>query len=164
MNGFVALIGYPIKHSISPAFQQASFDYYHLNIRYEKWEIESSGLKRAIDLLRQPSYLGSNVTIPYKEAVIPMLDSLDNLVVEIGAVNTIINRNGILSGYNTDAPAFIRALREEGGFEPEDKEAILLGAGGVARAAGLALLREKVKSLTIANRNLEGREASRLSK
>ena len=158
MLKFAAIIGHPIQHSISPAFQQASFDYYGLDIRYEKWEVRPSELEGTIKLLRQPSHLGANVTIPYKETVIPMLDELDDLVVEIGAVNTIVNRDGKLFGYNTDATAFVKALRHDGDFEPEDKEAILLGAGGAARAIGLVLIREKVKSLIIANRTIERAE------
>ncbi len=155
MNKLVALIGYPLTHSISPSFQQASFDYYQLDICYESWEIESSQLEAAINRLRQSSILGANVTIPYKEAVLPLLDELDELVVQIGAANTIVNRDGRLFGYNTDAPAFIRALRQDGDFEPWDKQVVLLGAGGVARAASFALVKEGVRSLTIVNRTME---------
>lgn len=155
MNRIVSLIGYPIKHSISPAFQQAAFDYYRLDLRYEKWEIEPSKLDITINLLRQSKYLGANVTIPYKEAVIPLLDELDDLVIEIGAVNTIVNRAGKLFGYNTDAPAFIRSLREDGDFELKGKDVVLLGAGGAARAVGLAILGENANLLTVANRSTE---------
>lgn len=154
MNKLVALIGYPLTHSISPLFQQASFDYYQLDICYESWEIELSQLETAVNRLRQSSILGSNVTIPYKEAVLPLLDELDELVVQTGVANTIVNRDGRLFGYNTDAPAFVRALRQEGGFEPEGRRAVILGAGGVARAASFALVEEGVRSLTIVNRTL----------
>ncbi len=154
MNKLVALIGYPLTHSISPFFQQAAFDYYQLGIRYENWEIEPSQLEAAVNRLRQSSILGANVTIPYKEAVLPLLDELDELVVQIGAANTIVNRDGRLLGYNTDAPAFIRALRQDGDFEPRDKQVVLLGAGGVARAASFALVKQGVRSLTIVNRTL----------
>jgi len=154
MTKLVALIGYPLEHSISPLFQQASFDYHQLDIRYEEWEIESSQLETTINRLRQSPFLGANITIPYKERVIPLLDELDELVVRIGALNTIVNRDGKLFGYNTDAPAFIRALRRDGDFEPRDKRVVLLGAGGVARAASFALIKEGVRWLTIANRTL----------
>jgi shikimate dehydrogenase len=155
MNKLVALIGYPLTHSISPFFQQAAFGYYQLGIRYENWEIELSQLEAAVNRLRQSSILGANVTIPYKEAVLPLLNELDELVVQIGAANTIVNRDGRLLGYNTDAPAFIRALRQDGDFEPRDKQVVLLGAGGVARAASFALVKQGVRSLTIVNRTLE---------
>lgn len=155
MSKIVALIGYPLKHSISPFFQQAAFDYYQLDIRYEAWEIESSQLGAAVNSLRQPSFLGANVTIPHKEAVMPLLDEVDEVALEIGAVNTVVNRNGRLYGYNTDAPAFIRALRRDGGFEPEGKRVVILGAGGVARAVGFALVREGIRWLAITNRTTE---------
>ena len=71
MTKFVALLGYPLGHSISPLFQQAAFDYYHLDVRYQAWEIEPTQLERTMNLLRQSSLLGANVTIPHKEAVIP---------------------------------------------------------------------------------------------
>lgn len=158
MSKIVALIGYPLKHSISPFFQQAAFDYYQLDIRYEAWETESSQLEATLNSLRQSSILGANVTIPHKEAVVPLLDEVDDIAFEIGAVNTVVNREGRLYGYNTDAPAFIRALRQEGGFEPQSKRAILLGAGGVARAVGFALVREGVRWLAIVNRSPERAE------
>jgi len=154
MTKLVALIGYPLEHSVSPSFQQASFDYYQLDIRYESWEVEPSQVETAVSRLRQSPFLGANITIPYKEMVIPLLDELDELVVQIGALNTIVNRGGKLFGYNTDAPAFIRALRQDGGFEPRDKRVVLLGAGGVARAASFALIKEGVRWLTITNRTL----------
>ena len=154
MTKLVALLGYPLEHSVSPSFQQASFDYYQLDLRYESWEVEPSQLEAAINRLRQPLFLGANITIPYKEMVMPLLDELDELAVQIGALNTIVNRGGRLFGYNTDAPAFIRSLRQDGDFEPRDKRAVLLGAGGVARAASFALIKEGVRWLTIANRTL----------
>jgi len=154
MTKLVALLGYPLEHSVSPSFQQASFDYYQLDLRYESWEVEPSQLETAINRLRQPLFLGANITIPYKEMVMPLLDELDELAVQIGALNTIVNRGGRLFGYNTDAPAFIRSLRQDGDFEPRDKRAVLLGAGGVARAASFALIKEGVRWLTIANRTL----------
>jgi len=87
-----------------------------------------------------------------------LLDEPDELAFQIGAVNTIVNRDGKLFGCNTDASAFIRALRQETGFEPKGKHAVLLGAGGVAKAASFALIREGVGSLRIINRTLERAE------
>ncbi|MFC1924135.1 shikimate dehydrogenase [Chloroflexota bacterium] len=155
MSKITALIGYPLKHSISPIFQQAAFDYYVLEVRYEIWEIESSGLERAIDFLRQPSCLGANVTIPYKEAVIPLLDGLEGLAPNIGAVNTIVKKGSRLIGYNTDAGGFLRSLREKGGFDPKGKKVVMIGAGGVARAIGFMLVRSDVQSLAIFDIDLE---------
>ncbi len=158
MTQIVALIGHPLQHSISPVFQQAAFDYCQLNVRYEKWGTKMSHLKTTVDRLRQSSILGANVTIPHKEAVVPLLDELDELAARIGAVNTVVNRGGRLVGYNTDAHGFMMALRQEGGFEPRGKDVFLMGAGGAARSVGFALAEAGVKRLTIANRTPERAE------
>jgi shikimate dehydrogenase len=149
MKRYVGLIGYPLGHSVSPPMQQAAFDHYCLDVRYEVWETEPSQFDALAERLRHPSTLGANVTVPYKETVVPLVDDLDDLALQIGAVNTIVNREGKLSGHNTDADGFLKALRELGGFEPVGKRAVLLGAGGVAKAAGFALAGAGVKSLAI---------------
>jgi len=149
MTGFVGLIGRGLKHSISPLFQQAAFDHLGLDIRYEVWETEQSELPAVVEGIRQPSKLGANVTIPYKEAVLSLLDVVDRDAQRIGAVNTIVNREGKLTGYNTDSTGFLKALEQEGRFNPTGKSAVLLGAGGVARAASYALLGAGIKSLVV---------------
>ncbi|KPJ54522.1 MAG: hypothetical protein AMJ37_00520 [Dehalococcoidia bacterium DG_18] len=149
MTKYVGLIGYPLGHSVSPAMQQACFDYYKLDLRYEAWETEPAELGATVNRVRQPSTLGANVTVPHKEAVVSLMDELDDLASEIGAVNTIVNRDGRLVGYNTDAGGFLRALRQQGGFEPTGKRVVLLGAGGAGRAVSYALARAEVKSLVI---------------
>ncbi len=106
MTKYAGLIGYPVGHSISPAMQQAAFDHYKLDLRYELWETEPSELGAAVERLRRPETLGANVTVPHKEAVMPSMDELDDLALEIGAVNTIVNRGSRLIGYNTDAGGF----------------------------------------------------------
>ncbi len=159
MTKFVGIIGYPLKHSISPIFQQAAFDYHRLDLRYEAWETEPTELASVIDRLRHPSILGANVTIPYKEAVLPLLDELDELAFQIGAVNTIVHRERKLVGYNSDSGGFLQALRERGSFEPQGTRVVLLGAGGAARAVGFALVKAKVKALAIVNRTLPRAEA-----
>jgi len=149
MTSFVGLIGRGLKHSISPLFQQAAFDHLGLDIRYEAWETEPSELEKVLEKVRGPSILGANVTVPHKEAVVSLMDGFDDLALEIGAVNTMVNRGGRLEGYNTDAGGFLKALGQEGGFDPAGKTVVLLGAGGVARAASFALARAGVKSLVI---------------
>ena len=146
------VIGYPLTHSLSPLLQQSAFDYLDLDIRYELWETDTVHLQDRIALLRSDDCLGANVTIPYKEKVIDLLDRLDEKSSMIGAVNTIVNEKGNLTGYNTDAYGFIRALREDALFDPKGKDVIILGAGGAARAAGFALVQEKVQSITFMNR------------
>lgn len=159
MPKFVGIIGYPLKHSISPYFQQAALDYYELDIRYQAWETVPGELGEMVSRLRHPQNLGANVTVPYKESVLPLLDEIDDVAGLIGAVNTIVNRDGRLAGFNTDAHGFVEALRERGDFEPEGKQAVILGAGGAARAVGFALIHGRVKLLTIINRTLERAEA-----
>jgi len=159
MPRYIGLIGYPVKHSISPFFQQAALDYYELDICYEAWETLPGELEETVSRLRHPQNLGANVTVPYKESVLPLLDEIDEVASLIGAVNTIVKRDDRLEGFNTDAHGFIQALREQGNFEPESKQAIILGAGGAARATSFALMQEKAGSLTILNRTLERAEA-----
>jgi shikimate dehydrogenase len=155
MTKFVGLIGFGLKHSISPQFQQAAFDYLGLDIRYEVWETNKDDLSKVVEGMRDASKLGANVTIPHKEAVLSLLDDVDNDARRIGAVNTIVNRGGKLIGYNTDASGFMRALRDDGAFSPRNKRVVLLGAGGAARAVGFALVDGRVRSLIILNRSVE---------
>lgn len=155
MTKFVGLIGFGLKHSISPQFQQAAFDYLSLDIRYEVWETAKDDLPKMVEGMRDTSKLGANVTIPHKEAVLPLLDDVDNDARRIGAVNTIVNRGGKLTGYNTDASGFMRALRDDGAFSPRNKRVVVLGAGGAARAVGFALVDVGVRSLIILNRSVE---------
>jgi len=149
MPDFIGLIGYPVKHSISPYFQQVALDYYHLDIRYQLWETSPEKLSSRIAGLRKPQNRGANVTTPYKETVLPLLDEVDEQASLIGAVNTIAKRDDKLVGFNTDAYGFITALRREGEFKSEGVEAVILGAGGVARAVCFSLVQNKVSSLTI---------------
>ncbi|MFQ5925703.1 MAG: shikimate dehydrogenase family protein, partial [Dehalococcoidia bacterium] len=114
MTRYVGLIGYPLGHSVSPSMQQAAFDHYNLDLRYQAWETEPAEFEAVMERVRQPSTLGANVTVPYKETVMPLMDELDDLALAIGAGNTIVNRGGRLVGYNTDAGGFLRALRQEG--------------------------------------------------
>jgi shikimate dehydrogenase len=151
MTRHIGLIGCPLKHSISPCFQQAALDYYQLDIRYEVRETAPSRLEDVVNDLRRSQNLGANVTVPYKEAVLPLLDEVDGLAGSIGAVNTIVKKGDKLVGSNTDVHGFIRALDKERGFSPEGKRVIMLGAGGVGRAAGFALVQGKVASLAISD-------------
>jgi shikimate dehydrogenase len=149
MLRYIGLIGYPLKHSISPYFQQAALDYYGLDVRYEAWETSQAELQDIVNNLRKPENIGANVTVPYKESVLPLLDEVDGLAGSIGAANTIIKRDDKLVGFNTDAPGFIEALDKEGHFDPKGRKAVLLGAGGVARAVGFVLVQRKIASLAI---------------
>ena len=159
MTQFIGIIGYPLEHSVSPDFQQAALNYCKLDVRYEAWEVKGEDISSAINRLRQPYNLGANITTPYKETVLPLVDEVDNFAKLVGAVNTIINRDGRLIGFNTDAYGFLKALRDDARFEPKNKRVVVLGAGGAARAVSFTLLHEKVSSLSIANRTLARAES-----
>ena len=159
MASLVGLIGYPLGHTISPAFQQAAFDHHSLPVKYHAWPTHPDLLEKKVHSLRGGEYLGANVTVPHKERVAGLVDRLDAAAAAIGAVNTIVRENGSLAGYNTDAYGFTTSLRVTGGFDPRGKRAVILGAGGAARAAVFALAEEGVRSLVIANRTLERAES-----
>ena len=150
----LGIIGCPIGHSISPVFQQAALDHLGIDADYQAWELEPEGVGKFLQALRQPDNLGINVTVPHKEAVIPFLDAVDEGAQEAGAVNTIVQLDGQLTGYNTDSYGFLQALREARNFTCGGKRILLLGAGGAARGVVLALIRERVAELVIANRTL----------
>jgi shikimate dehydrogenase len=149
MVTYIGLIGYPLKHSVSPYFQQAALDYYGLDIRYEAWETTPAKLPGIVKNLKEPQNLGANVTVPYKQTVLPLLDGVDDLASSIGAVNTIVKKEDKLVGSNTDAYGFIEALDKERHFDPGGKNVVMLGAGGVARAVSFALLQRKIAALAI---------------
>ena len=159
IDSALGIIGYPIGHSISPVFQQAALDDLRISAEYRAYEVGPDDVGRFVDSLRSESVFGINVTVPHKEAVMPHLDEIDDWAAEAGAVNTIVNRNGRLAGYNTDGYGFLRALRETGGLEPAGKSTLILGAGGSARGVVQALLRAEVGPLTIANRTLARAES-----
>ncbi len=152
MTRFIGIIGYPLKHTLSPAFQQAALDHYKLDIRYWAWETEPASLHTVVSRLRWPENIGANVTVPHKESVTALVDEVDSMAATVGAVNTIVKRGGRLVGYNTDVRGFIRSLREDAFFDPRDRRVVVLGAGGAARAVCFGLLGEGVASIAIANR------------
>jgi len=143
------IIGNPVKHSLSPALHNAAFSAVGLNAVYIAFEAED--IKGCIEGIRGLGIKGMSVTIPFKESVIPFLGAIDPLARRIGAVNTIVNRGGGLTGYNTDAIGALMALEAETPLS--GKSCILLGAGGAARAIGF-ILKQKGASLSIVNRSL----------
>ncbi len=157
----LGIIGHPIGHSISPVFQQAALDAIGFDGTYQPWDVAPDDVGEFVADLRAPGTLGINVTVPHKEAVVPHLDQVDDWASTAGAVNTIVNRDGFLAGYNTDGVGFLRALREGGGFEPRGRDVLVLGAGGSARGVVYALARVGVAQIFIANRTLE--RAARLA-
>ena len=153
----VGLFGTTIARSLSPAMQGAAFAAYGLDEQYALWSIEEAELPDRVRALRVPPMRGANVTIPYKSAVLARVDDLghDPDVAALGALNTIVRQqNGRLLGLNTDVAGFMLALRADG-CEPSGRHAVLLGAGGAARAVAWGLLGADIASLTIVNRTVE---------
>ncbi|MBX0327048.1 shikimate dehydrogenase [Oscillochloris sp. ZM17-4] len=156
----IILIGDPVAHSRSPAMQNAALAHLGLSrLRYAAAHTPLADLPARVAALRGPEYLGANVTLPHKQAVIALLDDLEPEAAKIGAVNTIYKApGGALIGANTDAPGLLDDLRE-GGADLAGRSAVLLGASGAARAAAFALAGAGLARLTIANRGLARAEA-----
>ena len=148
----LGIIGHPVAHSLSPAMQGAALRARGIDARYEAWDTPPDVLAERVASLREPGSLGANVTIPHKVAVLPLLDEVDPLARAIGAVNTIVNRDGRLAGHNTDAPGFVAALRADAGFGPQGRSFLLLGAGGAARGIAFGLAEAGAARIAIANR------------
>ena len=150
----VGLVGYPVSHSLSPIMQQAAFDAFHIEANYVLWETPQDQLAAKIASLRSSGMLGANITIPYKEVVVQMVDEFDPFAARIGAINTIVNRDGRLYGYNTDAPGFITALKEFDAypFDCAGKKVVILGTGGAARAAAMGLLEKGTGEVVLLGR------------
>ncbi|HYM16578.1 MAG TPA: shikimate dehydrogenase [Dehalococcoidia bacterium] len=140
MTKRAGVIGHPLAHSLSPTIFKAAFDAAGIDATYDAWDTEPAVLAGRIEALRGDAFLGANVTIPHKEAVLPLLDATDDLAQQAGAVNTIVHANGRLVGHNTDVAGFARALREDAAFDAQGKRTMLLGSGGAARAVALALI------------------------
>lgn len=153
------LIGFPLGHSLSPALQNAAFAHHGLDCEYVLWETPAEDVERRVSSLRRPDVLGANVTVPHKALVMALLDRVSPEATEIGAVNTIVNHAGRLEGFNTDVAGFLRALRADAEHEPRGTSALVLGAGGAARAVVYGLVRAGAASVQVANR---GRERARL--
>lgn len=147
------VIGDPIEHSMSPVMHNAAFKELGLDYLYVPFQVRKEELGKAVEGMRALNIRGLNVTTPHKVAIISFLDELDPLSRKIGAVNTIVNDDGVLTGYNTDATGFLQALLERG-VEPKEKKVVILGAGGASRAISF-ILAERGAHLVILNRLLE---------
>jgi shikimate dehydrogenase len=158
MHPRVALLGWPLAHSVSPAMHNAAFAALRLDWRYELMPTEPGCVAEAIARLRAEGYRGANVTVPHKQAVMLHLDNLTAAAQEIGAVNSLVERQGQWIGHNTDAGGFATALTHAG-FEILGCRAVVVGAGGGARAAVYGLLADGAENIVLLNRSLERAEA-----
>jgi len=155
------IIGDPVEHSLSPLMHNVAFRELGLNFTYIPLKVKKEMLQEAIEVIRRLGIRGVNVTIPHKVAVMKFLDDIDDLASEIGAVNTIVNNIGKLTGLNTDGMGAVRALKDNEG-EPKDKKVVIIGAGGACRAISYSIAKEKPKELIIINRTVE--KASEIAK
>ncbi len=152
------VIGHPITHTVSPAMHNAAYAHLGLDCAYIPLHVLPEALEAAIKGLRAFEFLGANVTLPYKEAVIPYLDELDMSAQKAQAVNTIVNQDGWLIGYNTDGAGFVYSVQNEAHFSLKKKCVLILGAGGAAKGIAHRLLQEGIYALTLLNRSHERAE------
>ena len=159
MTKRVVLIGHPVAHSLSGAMQQAAFDTLGIDASYELWDRAPIALADAIAELRTDDFLGANVTIPHKERVVPQVDRLTEEAHATGAVNTLTKEGRKLVGHNTDVPGFKVALDQLVGRQKMPRHAVVLGAGGGARAVVYGLIREGFQRVIVFNRHLHRAES-----
>ena len=158
MTKRVVLIGHPVAHSLSGAMQQAAFDQLGIDATYELWDRPPIELADSITELRGDEFLGANVTIPHKERVVPMVDRLTEEGQATGAVNTITREGKRLVGHNTDVAGFRVALDKLVGKSKMPRTAVVLGAGGGARAVVYGLITEGFQRVIVFNRHLHRAE------
>ena len=158
MTKRVVLIGHPVAHSLSAAMQQAAFDDQGIDATYELWDRPPLGLADAIGEVRGDDFLGANVTIPHKERVVPLVDRQTEEAHATGAVNTITREGRRLVGHNTDVPGFKAALDALVGRQKMPRQAVVLGAGGGARAVVYGLITEGFQRIVVFNRHLHRAE------
>ncbi|WP_409270734.1 shikimate dehydrogenase [Neobacillus sp. SCS-31] len=158
MKKLFGVIGNPIGHSLSPQMHNDLFSLYGIDAHYHPFLVEQGRLREAVSGLKAIGAAGFNVTIPYKTEIMPLLDWIDPLAKEIGAVNTVVNKDGKLAGYNTDGPGFLKSL-EEGFPKLEDPAILVIGAGGAARAIYFTLEKTNPAVIDICNRSLPKAES-----
>ena len=154
----IGILGYPVSHSLSPRMQNAAFDAMNLDIRYVPLEVKPEDLGDAVAGLKAMGFLGANVTIPHKVPVVEFMDRLEGAASITGAVNTIVNRDGVLIGHNTDGAGFIKSLEEVKKGDFSTTAALLIGAGGAARSIAVVLAERGISQISIINRSRDRAE------
>lgn len=145
------LIGYPVRHTFSPLMHNEAFQTLGINAVYLPFEVRPEALGPVMNCVNALGVRGLNVTVPHKEKVIKYLDEIDKEAALIGAVNTIIIKEGRLKGYNTDGKGFVRSLQEESGMPPKGKRFFIMGAGGASRAISFSLALEGAGRIVLAD-------------
>jgi len=154
MNRAISLgiTGHPVGHSLSPLMHETAAKSLGIDLSYKAYEIAPERLAQFIDQLRAEGLDGLNVTVPHKVAVMEFMDELSHEAVRIGAVNTIVNKDGKLTGHNTDGYGLVASIKANAGVELMGKKIFVYGAGGAARAVCRAVYDERCSRLVIANR------------
>ncbi|WP_141431440.1 shikimate dehydrogenase [Bacillus sp. 03113] len=154
MKQLYGVIGDPIAHSMSPAMHNDLFEHYQIDAVYKPFHIKKGELQEGLKQLREMDISGFNVTVPHKTEIMPYLDHLDPLSEAIGAVNTVVNDGGKWIGYNTDGSGYIKGILQQID-SLLDKEVLIIGAGGAARAIYYTMASMGVKRLDLCNRTFE---------
>lgn len=149
-----AVIGDPVRHSLSPTLMNAAFEAAGLDWTYVALEVASAGLPDAFAGVRSLGIAGLSITMPHKEGAAACADQLSPTAERLGAVNCIVNHGGLLTGHNTDGEGFVRSLQHGFSFDPRGKRCVVLGAGGSARAIILALSDAGASEIVVVNRTL----------
>lgn len=157
------IFGYPLKHTLSPAMQNAAFREIGLSAGYLAFELDPRTFRNVAKQLACTPLQGFNVTIPYKELILPYLKKVSPEAVMIGAVNTVKRRGNAFWGYNTDVFGFRRSLRETG-VKPAGKKIVILGAGGAARACVAGLIQENARAISLFNPDFDFDRARKLKR
>ncbi|ETA73830.1 shikimate dehydrogenase [Ligilactobacillus equi] len=147
----IGLMAYPIRHSMSPTMHNHAFAKLGLNYAYLAFEIDNEKLEKAVDAIRTLDMRGSNVSMPNKQKILPYLDKLSPASEMTGAVNTIVNDNGVLTGYTTDGTGFMKSLEDEG-LNIIGKKMTLAGAGGAGTPIAIQAALDGVAEIAIFNR------------
>ena len=154
MKKLFGVLGNPIEHSLSPLIHNDAFNQYGIEGDYLPFLIEENAIGQAVNGLKAIGAGGFNVTVPFKESVIPYMDALDPFAKEVGAVNTAVIKNGKVTGYNTDGPGFVKSLAPLIDHEFAEKRVLIIGGGGAARGIYCAMAKTGVARMDIANRTL----------
>lgn len=155
MTHLACIIGWPVAQSLSPVMHNAAFAARNLDWTYVPLAVQPGAAAEGVELLRTLGVDGANVTVPHKVAIVTLLDAVQGDAAVFGAVNTIVRDGERLIGHNTDGEGFLNFLRADAGFDPSDTRAVVLGAGGAARAVAIALARAGAHVTVSARRDEE---------
>ncbi|MBN1628620.1 MAG: shikimate dehydrogenase [Thermoleophilia bacterium] len=151
-TGLIGVIGHPVGHSLSPLIHNAAFRHDGLDMVYLAFDVPPNLLGSAVEGIRALDMRGANVTVPHKETVLHLMDEVDTLAGRVGAVNTIVNEQGQLVGYNTDVSGFVAAVHSVLPQGARGLSCLVVGAGGAARAVVAGLFEEEAQTIVVCNR------------